>query len=495
MSLVRSGRLAPAIMFAAIAGVYLFFATGGHGSFSEVDSDYYTLLGDAFLSGQLHLNAQPSAGLLALENPYDPDVNGPHRLHDASLYQGRYYLYWGPFPGLVHAAYQGLVGQPVNIGLLQYFVVLLAALAFFGILSSVAREYLEAVPRTLVLLLGLGFALGPAMLYLVSRPSIYNEAPSFGVLFLLLSWLLLLRSLHDQEAYAGTLLLSGLCTGIALASRNALLPYAVAPTVVLGIGVLLPRSKDRLRPLLRALCFGTPVLAICGLLLLYNYARFGSVSEFGMSYVLQGYQEYYDRMRTPEGLLKAFFVPGNIPRGLAIYLFGAGMQRLPDLTPDSYVVVDEPFMPMLAVAPIMLLAPILLVRRLWRSVAAPGPVVSLAIVGFVGASLTLIELSSGGGVTMRYTADLAPGFALAGSLGFMLLVNHALQAALLESPSRLLQQLTPRLVAFVNVATIAVVVLGLRAGVAGWQESYPDEAQAIFTTTQLLLLSLPNLFG
>src|SRR5207248_6297600 len=36
--------------------------------------------------------------LLALADPYDPAQNAPYRLHDASLYHGRYYLYFGPTP-------------------------------------------------------------------------------------------------------------------------------------------------------------------------------------------------------------------------------------------------------------------------------------------------------------------------------------------------------------------------------------------------------------
>ena len=36
--------------------------------------------------------------LLALKDPWDPVANAPYRLHDASLYNGHYYVYFGPVP-------------------------------------------------------------------------------------------------------------------------------------------------------------------------------------------------------------------------------------------------------------------------------------------------------------------------------------------------------------------------------------------------------------
>ena len=62
---------------------------------------YYNLLADAFRAGQTSLLVTPSPELLALPNPYDPAQNAALRLHDATLYRGRYYLYFGPTPALV----------------------------------------------------------------------------------------------------------------------------------------------------------------------------------------------------------------------------------------------------------------------------------------------------------------------------------------------------------------------------------------------------------
>ena len=93
----------PGLAFVAVAVVHGVVAwVGGparnwHGQTSE----YYALLTDAFLAGQTSLLVQPAAELLALPNPYDPIANGRFRLHDATLYHGKYYLYFGPTPAIV----------------------------------------------------------------------------------------------------------------------------------------------------------------------------------------------------------------------------------------------------------------------------------------------------------------------------------------------------------------------------------------------------------
>jgi len=61
---------------------------------------HYNLLTEGFLRGHLYLAQDPAPELLALPDPRDPEANARWRLHDASLYHGHYYLYFGPVPVL-----------------------------------------------------------------------------------------------------------------------------------------------------------------------------------------------------------------------------------------------------------------------------------------------------------------------------------------------------------------------------------------------------------
>jgi hypothetical protein len=61
---------------------------------------HYEYLAEGFLRGHTYLPVEPDPRLLQLSDPYDPVANRPYRLWDASLYHGRYYLYYGPAPAI-----------------------------------------------------------------------------------------------------------------------------------------------------------------------------------------------------------------------------------------------------------------------------------------------------------------------------------------------------------------------------------------------------------
>ncbi len=91
-----------ALLFVLI--IYVWFISIGPWRSRGHTSDYYSRLASSFLHGQLALEQKPDPALLALPNPYDHKArkNVPV-LGDASLYKGKYYLYFGPFPGLALA--------------------------------------------------------------------------------------------------------------------------------------------------------------------------------------------------------------------------------------------------------------------------------------------------------------------------------------------------------------------------------------------------------
>src|SRR5712692_5662699 len=92
------------VLFLAIVFAFYLWTASSSGNnpftFGKKLSDHYNLLSDAFLAGRLSLLVEPSKELLDLPDPYDPSLNAKFRLHDASLYKGKYYLYFGPVPAL-----------------------------------------------------------------------------------------------------------------------------------------------------------------------------------------------------------------------------------------------------------------------------------------------------------------------------------------------------------------------------------------------------------
>ena len=257
--------------------------------FGQEQRDYYNLLIDGWLDGQLALKVEVPAELLALRDPYDP---GQRRaglgLHDASFYRGKYYLYFGVGPVVtLMLPFRLLTG----VDLPQAVAVLV--FVYGGFLASVAvwlvvrRRYFEN-SRALTAPLGvlvLGFvSLGPVLL---RRPHVWELPIAAGFCFAMLTLWAVFRALHaarDRRRLAW-MATAGFCLALAIASRPT---YLVAAPLLLAPLIFWWRGERRVlwRPLLAMVL----PLAVVGVgLAWHNHARFGNALEFG-----QGYQFSFD---------------------------------------------------------------------------------------------------------------------------------------------------------------------------------------------------------
>ncbi|MEY4582637.1 MAG: hypothetical protein RL701_7340, partial [Pseudomonadota bacterium] len=78
---------------------YTFVATAGTFVLTDWQTDYYDLMVSGWQKGHLYLTVEPLPSLLERKDPFNHDYSDDW-LWDASLFKGRYYLYWGPVPGL-----------------------------------------------------------------------------------------------------------------------------------------------------------------------------------------------------------------------------------------------------------------------------------------------------------------------------------------------------------------------------------------------------------
>lgn len=103
------GRLYIALLAlnAGIVLIYIWFVTTGLMKTLISETNYLDLQANAFAKGQLELEVPPDPALLAFkdESLYEPENRtGIPVLWDATLYNGKYYLYWGPAPALLLSA-------------------------------------------------------------------------------------------------------------------------------------------------------------------------------------------------------------------------------------------------------------------------------------------------------------------------------------------------------------------------------------------------------
>ncbi len=281
-------RLALAVVTAAIFPIYLFLATAGQmNDWPPWNSSYYDQLADAFAHCQTSLLTKPDPRLLALPDPYDFRANEPFRLHDALLYQGRYYLYWGPVPALLLAPLKALGVGPIDDSYLAFaFACGTLIFSAFLIRALWFRQF-RKVPWWTTLPLVVAVGLGNTIPDLLIRPLIYEAAIIGGQCFLIAGLYWIVSGLPGKQLVPWRLLLGGVCLALAIGTRISLV-FAVGFLCVMVLGQLarlLPSYSTR-RMLGAVLLFGTPpLLGVIGLGL-YNHVRFGSWSEMGVCYQL-----------------------------------------------------------------------------------------------------------------------------------------------------------------------------------------------------------------
>lgn len=262
-------------------------------NFGARQTDYYNLLVDGFLDGHLYMKVAVPEELLKLADPYNPTTRPAGiALHDATMYQGRYYIYFGVGPVVTLVLpFRVLTGVALPLPAAVLVFTWAGFLVSAGILLGMRRRYFPETGTGIVLasLAVLGTAsMGPL---LVLRGSIWELPLSSGYFFVMVALGCVWRSVHAERRAAWWLAGAGLSLGLAVASR---------PTYLFTSGLLAApvcwwawRAKGTgqagwMRVGRLALAGAVPLGAVGLGMAWYNYARFGSPTEFGVKYQLSG---------------------------------------------------------------------------------------------------------------------------------------------------------------------------------------------------------------
>ena len=281
--------LVPLVIAAApLFAFYCWTASAGLPlGFGEVKDRPYNLLTQALLRGQLHIAVEPRPELFELTEPYRPGRNAPYRYHDASLYRGRYYLYFGVVPVLAAFAPWRLVGlgdlpEPAAAAAFALVGFVFSAL----LLRHLLREHLRAPPKAITQVLAfLVLGLSNVMPFILRSSHVYEVAIAAGFAFSAgAAWLFASAGTGETPSLR-RLALAGLLLGLAVGCRpNLVFLIPVLPLLAIPRGQR-PSWRAAVRPTLAVLA----PFALCALGLgLYNLARFDSWTEFGTRYQLVG---------------------------------------------------------------------------------------------------------------------------------------------------------------------------------------------------------------
>jgi hypothetical protein len=468
---------------------YAFVITAGTFGVLRWNSHYYDLGADGFRHGHLYLAVQPSAALLAQANPADP-ANRQLWLWDALLYDRHYYIYWGPAPTLCVLAFKLLTGYDGEI--LDQWLVLLFALgrlwAGSALILSFSSRPGARQPDWVVAAALAVFAFASPTLFMLVRPLVYEASVAAGQCFLFCGLLAAFWGLVRARWQTPLFVLAGVCWALSLNSRVTMV-LVTPPMVVITVLSVWRCSGYALRPALRAaFALGVPVLL--GILAAgwYNYARFGSPTEFGVRFQLSG------RLFTSD---PAYFLPN-----LLSYMFAElewscrfPFAQLPSAR-DLWSIVTWPqdydtgnYELGERVGGLFVTTSIcwLLAVWVWRPLRALGSLIWRGTASFRAAFshtelwLVLCSLSLVFSLlpalfmylaTMRYLADAAGGLSIAGILAGYWLLRQAKRAS-----HPLARVCSSALYALLAAHSVFV---GLCLGFSGHTDNFPRENQRLY---------------
>lgn len=257
---------------------------------------YYSYLSQAFLQGDLHLPLQPDPQLLAMEDPYDVSARvelakkGVSTPVDFSLYNGKFYLYWGPVPALLLSIVQVFFRGPVADFFLAFLFGVGILLAQTLLLTAVWRHYFTALPAwTYYIVLFLAGLLWPAALlrHEHNHARIYEAAIAAGQFFMIGGLWVVFIAIVKRSMPNWGLALAGVLWVLAIGSRQLLL-VPISFMAGLTLFLIIRTQTAFVTKLVKLICLTLPMAMGGALLAWYNWARFGSLSETGFFYALAG---------------------------------------------------------------------------------------------------------------------------------------------------------------------------------------------------------------
>jgi hypothetical protein len=432
---------------ACVAAVWFFVAAAPAqgGFFSREPSGYYGMQTAGFRNGHLHVALKPAPGLLALPDPYDPVANAPYRAHDMTLWQGKYYLYYGVSPVLIFFwPFVAVTGwYPTEPLAVATFCAVGVALAL-ALLGAVRRRYFPAAPSWALLAGALVVAFASPVASLTQLPQFY-QVPIAAAFALHMGMLLAIFGALRAEAKGAWVWLAAasVCYGLSIAARPNYLLSGFA--LVVPWMVLTGRARAEARwgaaVRLALAAFGPAVMAGIGLLL-YNWLRFGAAGEFGMKYTLGG-----ERIPNIKLMGLEFVVPH-----LGDYLLQGG--KWSRYFPFFSAPVGVPH-GALRYAPWLWLIPAVVLLRRAPAKGLVGVVTAVAVA--TGANLALLCVFFG--LTDRYPPDYVPAALLLASIAGLALAARW--------PAR-------RLVALAGGGLAAATIF---VALAVWVKRWPDQAR------------------
>jgi hypothetical protein len=264
-----------------------------------MDENQYNHLADALIKGQVYLDIPVPDALKQMENPYDFDArqalnpDGKHYIPwDYAYFNEHFYSYFGVAPAiLTFIPYKLITGADLRTDLVVLLFCVLFTISSCLMIRQLQHCYSKNQSFSLFLLGYLAFWIGSGVLELIHYQRIYSVPIAAAIFFTTLGFAFWLKAKHiglvNNSAPAKPyLLLGSVCLAMNIGCRPQFLLAALLAIPVFWTEIKENRYFFSKKGLAATISTILPFVVIAIPQLWYNFARFGSVFDFGANYNL-----------------------------------------------------------------------------------------------------------------------------------------------------------------------------------------------------------------
>ncbi len=452
------------------------------------NAQQYAELAKAMAHGQLYLEEEPPQWLQDMADPYDKGARdeaqketGEPYLFDVAYHDGHYYVYFGVVPVvLFYLPFYLLTGAnfPTAIG------VLIACVAFVlgcsALLDRFARYHFKRVSLGLYLLLQIPLVTCCGILYLLKFPTFYSLPIMLGLAFSVWGLYFWMRGRASAARSTGPekwYLAGSLCMALVVGCRPQLVVLSLLAFPLFWRAYITERRLFSPRGAREFACLVAPYAVVAAGLMGYNYARFGSLTDFGANYNLtvnDMTKRGWNLGRLAPALFAYFLQPPCVT-GVFPYVQPAPF----DTTYMGQTIKEVTFGGILACLPVLWVLPfakrILTLRMRQRSTRTIMGVIVVLLASGVIVALLDAQMA---GILQRYFADFSFMF-LAAVVLLAFIVNENLP------PGSMAQNLLMKVLLVLVAVSVLYSVLVCFVPETGWySDVYPWAYQDVIETAQ-----------
>lgn len=307
----------------------------------EKDYNQYGKMAESLLGGRVYLEMPVSHPLAEMANPYDRgarDAGDVAYLWDTAFFQGKYYSYFGIVPVLLFFVpfYLLMNGEYLSYGLCQVVILIFMLWGINRLFDRLIKKYAPGMLYKTGMVINTTAMLCTGSLMMVKRTAIYYVAIGCAIMFTAWGLYFWIKSQDAKKASIIYGMLGSLFMALAVGCRpqfalGSFLFFFVCEKQLEEIknifkirkagnnsAVVLSGRSVVIKSIFSLLLMLFPYVPVAALMMWYNKARFGSVTDFGASYNLTEYD-----------VLHTGFHAKRVVMGLWYYLL-----QLPSFIPE-----------------------------------------------------------------------------------------------------------------------------------------------------------------